>query len=496
MAMQEQTVAQPLRNASSSGRLAATGASPDESNGALLETLPSRLLRQAFIALEIAAIVLSGAVTKYAYIDLLLGPEPLDKYLAPLMACGLLSYYVFKARGLHVFRSGRSFPRTASMVASSLGLTFLLLIASGYLFRVAAEYSRGWIMVWFATALLAVVTGRALLVLVLRKGAEAGLFRERVAVYGAGEPLEQALAELSAEAKSIELAGVFGPAGKFPASGPASGGIDELARYSSTHRLDQIIIALPAGSEQSLGAIYRKLSAVPCDIQLFIHGIGRDLPVHDAVRRGRLVLLELQRKPIKGWNAILKEIEDKTLGTIALVLFAPLMLAVAAAIKLDSKGPVFFRQRRHGFNHQVISVWKFRTMTVMEDGPTIVQAEKGDQRVTPVGRFLRKASLDELPQLFNAIAGDMSLVGPRPHALAHNEFYSGAVARYASRHMVKPGITGLAQINGFRGPTADPELMRRRVELDLEYIQSWSIWLDLKILALTPFFGITHKNAL
>jgi len=460
------------------------------------ETLPARILRQAFIAVEIAAIILCGVLSKLLYIDLFLGPEPFDRYLAPLLACGILSYYVFRSRNLYQFRQRRSLPWTAGMIASSLGFTFLLLIASGYLFRITGEYSRGWIAVWFASSFATLVMARAVLAWLMDKGTRAGLLREKVAVYGAGEPLAQALADLKQPARNVDIAGVFGPAGRATEPEHDLSSANALVAFCTEHPVDQIIIALPPSAEPNIGSIYRKFSVIPCDIQLFVHGIGRDLPVHDAVRRGRLVLLELQRKPIQGWNAVLKEIEDKTIGLLAIILFGPVMLAVAAAIKLDSKGPVFFRQRRHGFNQQVISVWKFRTMTVMEDGPTIVQAARDDQRVTRAGRFLRKTSLDELPQLFNVIAGEMSLVGPRPHALAHNEFYSGAVARYASRHKVKPGITGLAQINGFRGPTTDPEMMRKRVECDLQYIQNWSIWLDLKILALTPFFGIMHKNAI
>jgi putative colanic acid biosynthesis UDP-glucose lipid carrier transferase len=169
---------------------------------------------------------------------------------------------------------------------------------------------------------------------------------------------------------------------------------------------------------------------------------------------------------------------------------------IAALIKLDSPGPVLFRQRRHGYNHRIIDVYKFRTMSVQENGTHVQQARKDDPRVTRMGRLLRRTSLDELPQLLNVLTGEMSLVGPRPHALAHNQLYAEQLDRYANRHRVKPGITGWAQINGFRGPTEDPEKMRQRVQLDLHYIENWSIWLDLKILVLTPFLGFIHRNAL
>lgn len=171
------------------------------------------------------------------------------------------------------------------------------------------------------------------------------------------------------------------------------------------------------------------------------------------------------------------------------------MVVIAILIKLDSKGPVFFKQRRHGSNHKVIEVFKFRTMTVLEDGENVRQATKDDKRITRVGWFLRRSSLDELPQLLNVLAGDMSLVGPRPHALAHNDFYSEMLEDYASLHRVKPGITGWAQVNGFRGEITAPDLMVERVRHDLEYIDNWSIWFDLQILLLTPIFGFISKKA-
>ncbi|MDH3579122.1 MAG: exopolysaccharide biosynthesis polyprenyl glycosylphosphotransferase, partial [Hyphomicrobiales bacterium] len=205
----------------------------------------------------------------------------------------------------------------------------------------------------------------------------------------------------------------------------------------------------------------------------------------------------LRRNKVSYWGHLVKAIEDYVLGSLIMLVALPIFAVIAIAIKIDSPGPVFFRQRRHGLNHNIISIFKFRTMNVMEDGDEIKQAKKGDQRVTRVGAFLRKTSLDELPQLFNVLRGEMSLVGPRPHAIAHNNQYGEILkqASYASRHLVKPGITGWAQINGFRGPTDRPYLMRERVRCDLEYIDNWSIWFDLEILLLTLVYGFVAKNA-
>ncbi len=231
---------------------------------------------------------------------------------------------------------------------------------------------------------------------------------------------------------------------------------------------------------------------LPIDVQLCPDAMTVPSEIARTRGTGGLVLLDLQRPPFDARGILLKAAMDYVLGSIALVVFSPLMLAIAAAIKLDSRGPVFFVQSRHGYNHRVIRVVKFRTMTVAEDGPVVTQAVRGDKRVTRVGRFLRRTSLDELPQLFNVLRGELSLVGPRPHAVAHNESYARLLNRYANRHKVKPGITGWAQVNGCRGETKTPEDMRQRVELDLHYIKNWSPWLDIEILfrtTLVPFFS-------
>jgi putative colanic acid biosynthesis UDP-glucose lipid carrier transferase len=186
--------------------------------------------------------------------------------------------------------------------------------------------------------------------------------------------------------------------------------------------------------------------------------------------------------PFHGMDAVLKRATDLVFGGIGLILICPVMLAIAIAVKISSKGPVLFRQRRYGLNGDEIFVYKFRSMTVTDDGPVVSQATRDDPRVTPVGRLIRRTSLDELPQLFNVILGDMSLVGPRPHAIAHNEMYRKLISGYMIRHKVRPGITGLAQVNGMRGETETLDKMSERVRYDLEYLRHWSPWLDLKII--------------
>ncbi|PJC68766.1 MAG: undecaprenyl-phosphate glucose phosphotransferase, partial [Zetaproteobacteria bacterium CG_4_8_14_3_um_filter_59_5] len=206
-------------------------------------------------------------------------------------------------------------------------------------------------------------------------------------------------------------------------------------------------------------------------------------------------VFSLCESPLNGPFGVVKHLEDKILASLILLLIWPLMLLIALGVKLTSKGPVIFKQRRYGLNGMPIKVYKFRSMTVCEDGNNVLQAKQGDARVTKFGAFLRRTSLDELPQFFNVLQGRMSIVGPRPHAVAHNEQYRKLIRGYMWRHKVKPGITGLAQVSGWRGETDTLEKMQRRVEFDLEYIRRWSIWLDIKIILQTALIGFTGKNA-
>lgn len=210
---------------------------------------------------------------------------------------------------------------------------------------------------------------------------------------------------------------------------------------------------------------------------------------------GNIQTISIFTSPFEGEGAVLKRIEDIVLGTLFTLVSLPVMLAVAIGIKLTSPGPVLFKQNRYGLNGKQIAVWKFRTMRVMENSAVVTQATRNDPRITRFGAFLRKTSLDELPQFFNVLQGTMSIVGPRPHAVAHNEQYRVLVENYMIRHKVKPGITGLAQIHGFRGETDTIDKMEKRIQYDLEYIQSWSLLLDIKIVFLTFFRGFVGKNA-
>lgn len=272
---------------------------------------------------------------------------------------------------------------------------------------------------------------------------------------------------------------------------------DQLRDKLAVHNPDEVWLCLDSSQTSELPKLLRVLSNSTADVRLL-----PDLQTVSLLNYGvsdlfGIATFNLSQSPMSNWtNQVVKWFEDKVLALVALLVFGPIMLAVALAIKLTSRGPVLFIQNRHGWNGEVVKVYKFRSMVAHQhSGDTVEQATKNDDRVTPLGRFLRASSLDELPQLFNVLQGRMSLVGPRPHAVQHNDAYRELIPSYMLRHKVKPGITGWAQIKGLRGETDTLDKMAARVKADLDYIENWSIWLDLRILTITAVKGFFHKNA-
>jgi putative colanic acid biosysnthesis UDP-glucose lipid carrier transferase len=258
--------------------------------------------------------------------------------------------------------------------------------------------------------------------------------------------------------------------------------IQDIIRQSRATNVDEYLLAVDWNELPMLQKLSQHLRVVPQPIRLL-----PDFPIADLVARpfvpvGGTMAIEIQRPPLSIFERAQKRCLDIGLASVALVLLAPLLLVTAVLIKLDSPGNVIFRQSRRGFNGRPFDIWKFRSMFVAENGSTITQAKKQDARVTRLGRFLRKSSIDELPQLWNVLRGEMSLVGPRPHALAHDNYYDQMISKYVFRHHMKPGLTGWAQVNGFRGETSTIDLMEKRVEYDVWYVSNWSIWLDIRII--------------
>jgi Undecaprenyl-phosphate glucose phosphotransferase len=333
------------------------------------------------------------------------------------------------------------------------------------------------------------------------------MLRDTVAILGAGPLAGRLIAHLSTQYPGgaapcpIEMVGLFDDRRERArlAGQTVSGTIDDLMRRAQEGRLDRVIVTLPCSADSRVLAIRDRLQALAIDVLLCPDGAAFDASLHRHEGFAGLPLLTLVKRPLRGWASVAKRLEDIVISLAALIFFGPLMGFIAIAVKLDSQGPVLFRQRRHGLNNREIEVFKFRTMrveTTDESGGR--QTARGDARITRLGRLLRRSSLDELPQLLNVLKGDMSLVGPRPHPTGmrtQNQLCHEIVSSYAHRHRVKPGLTGWAQINGYRGATTHPEQLARRVELDLFYIENWSLLLDLKILLKTPITLVTTDSA-
>jgi len=269
------------------------------------------------------------------------------------------------------------------------------------------------------------------------------------------------------------------------------------AAVASTRVLDpdSVLLVIPWSSRDLIAACIRAFMTVPASIHLGPEPIFDQFKHLNLERLGPLAALHLLRPPLTGFEIATKRAFDIAVASLALLLLAPLFLVVALLIRRDSPGPVFFRQTRYGFNQRPFGILKFRTMHTMENGPVIRQAERDDPRITGLGRFLRRSNIDELPQLLNVLRGDMSIVGPRPHALAHDDSWGRNIALYARRHNVKPGITGWAQVNGYRGHIGSDERLHGRIACDLYYIDNWSLWLDLMIVVLTVFSPRAYTNA-
>ncbi|VVN77960.1 hypothetical protein PS712_00860 [Pseudomonas fluorescens] len=309
-------------------------------------------------------------------------------------------------------------------------------------------------------------------------------------IVGTGE-LALGLANKLSHLENLPLVGLVSN-GSVPSLEPGAprivGAQEDLLDLIKTHDIRRLYITLPLSEAAKIEAMYVDLLGANVDVVWVPDLNSLTLLNHSVKVVDGLPAIYLNESPLtsRPTAALSKSLVEKSVALLAIILLSPVLLVIALAVKLNSPGPVFFKQDRHGWNGKVIQVWKFRSMRVHDD-KEVKQASRNDSRITAVGRFIRRTSLDELPQLFNVLQGHMALVGPRPHAIAHNHYYSGKILAYMARHRIKPGITGLAQINGCRGETDTIDKMQKRVEIDLKYINNWSLWLDLKILVKTPF---------
>ena len=426
-------------------------------------------------------------------------------YAVVIGSTAAISVLSFQACQLYDITILSNAVRQIARIWSAWTLTFAMLMAFVFFAKLGEEFSRLWAASWYVSGMGALALFRIALSLAVRNWTRLGRLTRRAVIVGGGPDGRKLIRALEASRDTnIQIYGVFDDRDEKRVSDrisgyPKLGDIDQLIEFGRDKRLDLLIITLPMSAEKRLLELYKKLWVLPVDIRLSAHTNKLRYRPRAYSYIGNVPFFDLQDKPIADWDFVLKWIFDKIVASLALVILSPVMALVALAVKLDSPGPVFFKQMRHGFNNELIKVYKFRSMyTELADGDAARLVTRDDDRVTRVGRFIRKTSLDELPQLFNVLTGGLSLVGPRPHALqakAGDALYNDVVDGYFARHRVKPGITGWAQINGWRGETDTHEKLQHRVEHDLYYIENWSVLLDLYILAMTPFALMKTQNA-
>ena len=427
-------------------------------------------------------------------------------YFAAILGIALLAMLAFQVADIYQVQAFRGHEKQYMRLASAWSVVFLIAISASFFAKAGDQFSRAWLGSFYVLGLFALIAFRRALFLLVRRWTREGRLDRRTVVVGADGNGESLIRSLAAQRDSdVRLVGVFDDRGddrSLPscAGVPKLGTVDDLVAFARNTRVDLVIFSLPISAESRILQMLKKLWVLPVDIRLSAHTNKLHYRPRSYSYVGNVPVLDIFDKPIADWDVVMKWLFDKIVGSLALICAAPIMLLVAIAIKLDSKGPVLFKQKRYGFNNELIEIYKFRSMYADQADLTASKlVTQDDSRVTRVGRFIRKTSLDELPQLFNVVfAGNLSLVGPRPHALhakAENRLYDEAVDGYFARHRVKPGITGWAQIHGWRGETDSQEKIQHRVEHDLYYIENWSILLDLYILAQTPFALIRTENA-
>lgn len=427
---------------------------------------------------------------------------PLQFFYAIVVATVLVPS-CFSWAGLYRPWRGRNILGEVRGLIFAWSFVFLLLAALALLTQSGGAFSRLWLGVWYLTGLAGFVLGRITVRAILRNLRRNGYDQKRIVLIGAGELSRSVIEHLNSHPwAGIQVMGVFDEKG----SGlreidgvPVLGAVEDLLTFlgSSENRINQVWLALPLSEEQQLAQLLARLRSTGVDVCFVPDIFGMRMLQNEMLNIAGLPVMNLTASPITGFNKAIKEIEDKVLASIILVMISPLMLLIALGIKFTSSGPILYRQMRHGWDGRNIEIYKFRTMYWGEQAEEggFRQATRNDRRITSIGAFLRQTSLDELPQFINVLQGRMSVVGPRPHAIEHNAAFEGQVDRYRLRHKVKPGITGWAQVNGFRGETDTLYKMKKRVEYDLFYIENWSFLFDVKIVFLTVLKGFVNKNA-
>jgi putative colanic acid biosynthesis UDP-glucose lipid carrier transferase len=452
--------------------------------------------------IDISAIGLAGKIAAFIRFS-----GPVDSaspiHLVLLYFCSLLAFLLFSQFGMYKSWRGRSVPAMYFRLAAIWALVLLVGLFFSFLINHVGELSRLWLFYWFLIGTVLLLAVRSLVYSGLRTLRKSGMNSKRVVIVGYGrigqEIHRRALRQdwFGYEVKAVQ-ADTEDRKHVDTASVVHLNSIDDIPEFVANNEIDEIWIALSMSASGQLQKLQYLLRNALVDIRWIPDTLGIQMLSHKVGDFMGFPAVDLNRPVTDGLNGIAKEMFDKCFSLVALILLLPLFVFIGIGIKLSSPGPILFKQPRHGLNGKKFNVYKFRSMNIHQENVaagTVTQAKKNDARTTRFGRFLRRTSLDELPQFINVLLGDMSIVGPRPHALQHNEMYKDRLEMYMLRHRVKPGITGWAQIHGYRGETDTIDKMEKRVQFDLYYIRNWSLWMDIRIILWTAFKGWTGSNA-
>jgi putative colanic acid biosynthesis UDP-glucose lipid carrier transferase len=426
------------------------------------------------------------------------GEDFTSYYLVLVIITFFISTYIYER--ILIYRNWRRGRLLAYMRDTVFGWLIIvtILVFLGYATKFQNQFSEKVLLTWFIVTPLILIISHITVRSIIANWYTKGKLRSTI-VIGANETSLEFIKHVADlpfllinyhgffdERDNSRIAGDFGP---------HLGGLTNVIPYIHKHNVEMIFISLPMSSQPRIQKLMDELPDTTTSIYFL-----PDIYIFDLMQArfdyvGDIPVVAMNESPFVGIDGVVKNASDFILALVILILLLPFMLCIALAVKVTSPGPIIFKQRRYGLNGEEIVVYKFRSMTVAEDGPNVVQAKKNDQRFTKIGAFLRRTSLDELPQFINVLQGRMSIVGPRPHAVAHNELYRKLIKGYMLRHKAKPGITGWAQVNGWRGETEELDKMKGRIEHDLYYLKNWSIWLDLWIILRTIWTVIRKDNA-
>lgn len=460
------------------------------------------MVKSAMGILDALIIFASGMIILSSYVGW--SKSTYGMYLVAMAINVGVTVSIFNSRGLYTLGSLDLPLRQIKKILPLYATVFLILLSIAFGLKISDHFSRIWAFSWWLSSTTLMCLSRVAAQRLIHRFAQSGHIRRNIALFGAGEQGNRIIKQLQSENDPWDtIVGVFDDRGSRAhpdLEGRAvKGSVDELYAYCRSNNVDEVIVALPSSADERIIEIVNKLCELPVNVRIAsdligLHFIGSSYSTMNGVH-----MLDVATKPEAGWRFIFKVVQDRVLGALLVLLTLPLLLLIAIAIRIDSPGPILFRQRRYGFNRELILIYKFRSMYhEQEDESAVTSTTKNDPRVTRVGAFLRRTSLDELPQLFNVLKGEMSIVGPRPHAMqsrAAGALFEDAVDGYANRHKVKPGITGWAQVNGWRGETDTIEKLEERVRHDIYYIEHWSVFLEIWIFIRTISAVFKRTNA-